>query len=146
MKTISNSLSTEYSEHAFWLLKVGFIVAPILAGIDKFYNVLTTWTNYLAPVFPNMLNVTPETFMRGVGVAEMAVGIGVAFRPKIFSYVLSAWMIGIIVNLFILGGYYDVALRDLGLAIGAFSLGQLAEAHERNVRKEPTLIRKGVAL
>lgn len=134
MKTnsmVKDSVNMEYSEHAFWVLKVGFIVAPILAGLDKFFNVLTNWTNYLAPVFPEMINVTPQAFMQGVGVVEMIVGIGVFFKPKIFSYILSAWLVGIIINLLVLGGYYDVALRDLGLAIGAFALGQLSEVHER---------------
>lgn len=138
----SDSVGIEYSEHAFWVLRVGFIVAPILAGLDKFFNVLTNWTSYLAPVFPDMVGVAPETFMRGIGVIEVIVGVGVFFKPKFFSYLLSAWLVGIIINLMILGKFYDVALRDLGLATGAFALGQLAEAHEKSFSVEDTRIRK----
>lgn len=118
------------SERAYWVLKVGFVVAPVVAGLDKFFHILTDWTSYLAPVFPNMLNVSAETFMQGVGVIEVIAGLGVLFKPKIFAYVVSAWLVGIIVNLFILGNYYDIALRDLGLSIGAFALGQLSNLHE----------------
>lgn len=129
----------DFSERSYWLLKVGFVVAPLIAGLDKFFNYLTVWTKYLAPVFPNMLNVTPETFMSGVGIIEIIAGIGVLFRPKIFAYVVCAWLVGIMINLFLIGGYYDIALRDLGLAIGAFALGQLSNVHEdithRNVSR-----------
>jgi uncharacterized membrane protein YphA (DoxX/SURF4 family) len=124
---------SSYSEHAYMLLKIAFVFAPILAGADKFFNILTQWTDYLAPVFPQMLNVSPETFMYGVGIVEIVAGIGVLLKPKIFAYVVSAWMVGIIINLFVLGSYYDVALRDLGLSIGAFALGQLAVPHEHRV-------------
>jgi|SRR5690606_1201078 len=134
MKTnsaVKKSTDMEYSEHAYWVLKGGFILAALVAGLDKFFNVLTNWSAYLAPVFPDMINVTPENFMLGVGAVELIVGIGVFFKPKFFAYVLSAWFVGIVLNLMILGGFYDIALRDLGLAIGAFALGQLADAHER---------------
>jgi hypothetical protein len=120
----------EYGDHAYWLLKIGFIAAPVIAGIDKFFDYLTDWPKYLAPVFPDMLNVSSQTFMQGVGVIEIIAGIGVLLKPKIFAYVVCAWLAGIIVNLFLIGGYYDIALRDLGLALGAFALGQLSVAHE----------------
>ncbi|MCM2349416.1 MAG: hypothetical protein NDI69_05295 [Bacteriovoracaceae bacterium] len=120
----------DLSERAYWVLKVGFVVAPVLAGLDKFFNYLTNWTNYLAPVFPNMLNISAKTFMQGVGFIEVIAGIGVLIKPKIFAYVVSAWLLGIIVNLFVLGNYYDLALRDLGLSIGSFALGQLSQIHE----------------
>ena len=115
---------------AYTALKIGFIVAPIVAGLDKFFNALTDWTQYLAPVFPELLNISPSTFMMIVGVVEIVAGIGVAIKPKIFAHVVSAWLLGIIVNILILGSYYDVALRDLGLSIGAFALGQLAFRYE----------------
>lgn len=117
---------------AYNALKIGFVVAPILAGLDKFFNILTDWTQYIAPVFYELLNVSPQTFMMGVGIVEMAVGIGVLLKPKVFAFVLCAWLVGIICNLFLLGNYYDIALRDLGLAIGAFSLGELAITHEHS--------------
>lgn len=103
-----------------------FILAPIIAGLDKFFYMLTTWSMYLAPVFPQLLGVTPETFMMGVGLIEIIAGIGVALKPKIFSFVVSAWLVGIIINLFILGAFYDIALRDLGLAVSVFALGMLS--------------------
>lgn len=121
---------SDYSDHAYTVLKIGFALAPIIAGVDKFFNFLTDWTNYLAPVFPEMLNVTPQTFMMGVGVIEIVAGLGVLFKPKIFAYVVSAWLVGIIINLLMLGQYYDIALRDLGLSLGAFALGQLSVLHE----------------
>lgn len=126
---------SNYSEHAYMLLKMAFVIAPILAGADKFFNILTQWTDYLAPFFPEMLNVSDQTFMYGVGIVEIVAGIGVLFKPKFFAYIVSAWMVGIIINLFILGSYYDVALRDLGLSIGAFALGQLSVPHEHRVNE-----------
>lgn len=126
---------SNYSEHAYMLLKLAFVIAPILAGVDKFFNNLTVWTDYLAPTFPAMLNVSPQTFMYGVGIIEIVAGIGVLFKPKIFAYIVSAWLVGIIINLFMLGDFYDVALRDLGLSIGAFALGQLSVPHEHRVNE-----------
>ncbi len=115
-----------YSVHAYQALKIGFVVAPLAAGIDKFFNYLTDWPKYLAPFVPDLLGVAPQTFMRGVGVIEIVAGIGVILKPRIFAYVVSAWLVGIVINLLIQGQYLDVALRDVGLAIGAFALGQLA--------------------
>lgn len=134
------------SENAYWILKLGFVVAPILAGLDKFFHYLTDWNKYLAPFAPDMLGVTPQTFMSVVGVIEIVAGIGVLLKPKIFAYVVSAWLVGIIINLLILGNYYDIALRDLGLAFGAYALGQLSVVHEDiNVnRKVTTTVRKEV--
>lgn len=121
---------TDYSERAYNVLKTGIVLAPIVAGADKFFNYLTDWSQYLSPVFPEMLNVSANQFMYGVGIVEMIAGIGVLFKPKIFAYVVSAWMLGIIFNLLMLGDFYDIALRDFGLALGAFALGQLAVPHE----------------
>lgn len=126
------------SEHSYWALKSGFVLAPVLAGLDKFFDYLTFWPKYLAPIFYEILNVTPQTFMYGVGVIEVIAGLGVLFKPKIFSYVVSAWLVGIIFNLLMLGEYYDIALRDLGLAIGAFALGQLSSIHEHQVANGTT--------
>ncbi len=119
-----------HSHTAYNVLKAGFIIAPLVAGIDKFFNYLTDWTKYLAPPFYELINLSPETFMRGVGVIEVVAAIGVLLKPRIFAYVVSAWLAGIVVNLLILGQYWDIALRDVGLAIGAFALGQLASQFE----------------
>jgi hypothetical protein len=116
------------SRQAFILLRIGFVVAPIIAGADKFFNILTDWTQYLAPVFPNLLGMTPEGFMMVIGVVEIAAGVIVAVRPDIGGAIVSAWLIGIIINLLILGAFLDVALRDLGLSIGAAALALLARA------------------
>jgi len=119
-----------HSHTAYNVLKAGFIIAPLVAGIDKFFHYLTDWTKYLAPPFYELMNLSPETFMRGVGVIEVIAAIGVLLKPRIFAYVVSAWLIGIGVNLLVLGQYWDIALRDVGLAIGAFALGQLAHQFE----------------
>ena len=119
------------SQQAFRILHFGFTVAPIIAGLDKFASILTDWTQYLAPVFPQMLGVSPETFMLGVGVIEVIAGLLVAVKPRIGGYVVAAWLFGIIVNLLIRGEYFDIALRDLGLMLGALALARLAGDAER---------------
>jgi hypothetical protein len=116
---------------AFRLLQVGFVVAPILFGVDKFLNLLTDWTQYLAPVFPRLLGVDAQTFMYGVGAVEIAAGVLVALAPRYAAYVVAGWLLGIIVNLLLLGQFLDVALRDLGLALAALALARLAEARAR---------------
>ena len=113
---------------AYQILHVAFTVAPIIAGIDKFLHVLVNWDQYLAPVVNRMLGGHGHTFMLVVGVIEIVAGLGVAFMPKIFGYVVCAWLLGIIVNLLLVPGYYDIALRDLGLALGALALARLAPA------------------
>ena len=113
---------------AYRILHLGFVVAPIVAGLDKFFNILADWTIYLAPIFPNMLGIDARTFMYGVGAVEIAAGIAVAVIPRFAAYVVAAWLLGIIANLFMLGQHFDIALRDFGLALGALSLGRLAQA------------------
>ena len=119
------------SHQAFQILRLGFTVAPIIAGLDKFLQLLTNWDKYLAPAVPATLGIAPHTFMMVVGVIEIAAGLLVAVKPRFGGYLVSAWLVGIIVNLLLVGGYLDVALRDLGLAMGAFALARLAEADER---------------
>ena len=115
---------------AYRILHFGFVVAPIVAGLDKFFNILTDWTQYLAPVIGSV--ISPATFMAIVGVEEIVAGIGVALKPRIFAYVVAAWLVGIIINLLLVPGYFDVALRDLGLALGALALGRLSETYGRS--------------
>lgn len=115
---------------AFHTLQLGFVAAPVLAGIDKFINLLTDWSQYLWPGFIEPFGLSAGTFMGFVGVVEVLAGILVALRPRIGGYVVAAWLLGIILNLVLLGDFWDVALRDLGLAIGAFSLARLAVAVE----------------
>jgi hypothetical protein len=111
---------------AYRILHLGFTVAPILAGLDKFTNLLANWEQYLAPSIAAMLPVSAGTFMAVVGVIEVVAGIGVFLRPRIFAYVVAAWLFGIILTLLVGGHYLDVALRDLGLALGALALARLS--------------------
>jgi hypothetical protein len=113
---------------AYEILHWGFTIAPILAGADKFFHLLCDWDKYLAPQVVSMLPFSGHTFMQMVGVIEIVAGIGVMLLPRIFAYVVSAWLVGIILNLLIAGAYLDVALRDLGLALGALALGRLASS------------------
>jgi len=116
---------------AYRLLQVGFTVAPIVFGVDKFLHLLTDWTQYLAPVFPRLLGLSAQSFMYGVGAIEITAGVLVALKPRYAAYVVAGWLLGIIVNLLLLGQFLDVALRDLGLLLGALALARLAEAHAR---------------
>ena len=119
------------SRQAFQILRFGFTVAPIIAGLDKFLHLLTDWDKYLAPVVSNTLGVRPHTFMMVVGAVEIVAGIVVAIHPRFGGYLVAAWLAGIIIDLLLVGGYLDVALRDLGLLLGALALARLAEAQAR---------------
>lgn len=129
---ITASLARDPSLQAFWALRVGFTVAPILAGLDKFFHWLVDWDKYVAAGIADLVGGNAHSFMLVVGVIEVVAGIGVALRPRIFAYVVSAWLLGIIANLLMIPGYYDIALRDLGLAIGALALGRLSETYGRH--------------
>jgi hypothetical protein len=117
----------DYAHQAYTILKFGFTVAPIVAGLDKFFNLLVDWTQYLTPLVPRWTGIDPAGFMMVVGVIEIIAGIVVAVKPKFGAWVVAAWLWGIIINLLLVPGYYDVALRDLGLSFGALALARLAE-------------------
>ena len=121
---------TDYAHQAYTILKFGFTVAPIVAGLDKFFNLLVDWTQYLTPLVPRWTGIDPAAFMMVVGIIEIIAGIVVAVKPKIGAWVVAAWLCGIIINLLLVPGYYDVALRDLGLLFGALALARLAEREE----------------
>lgn len=114
------------TEQAYRILHLGFTVAPILAGLDKFLGLLADWTVYVPQSVANILPFSTSTFMMIVGVIEMFAGVLVATKPKIGAYVVAAWLGVIIINLLILGAYLDVALRDLGLLLGALALAKLS--------------------
>lgn len=116
---------------AYQLLHWGFVAAPVIAGLDKFSHLLTNWDQYLAPVFARALGGSAHGFMLVVGVVEIVAGLLVAVRPRIGAYVVAAWLAGIIVNLLLSGSYYDIALRDFGLCLGALALGRLAQVNDR---------------
>jgi hypothetical protein len=114
------------AQQAFRILQLAYVVAPIIAGADKFFHYLVNWDMYLAPMINDLLGGNGPTFMLVVGVIEIAAGIGVAIKPKFFAYVVAAWLTGIVINLLLAQNFYDIALRDVGLALGALALGRLS--------------------
>lgn len=113
---------------AFWLLRIGFIVAPIAFGLDKYFHVLVNWDKYLAPEFTDLFNAKAHTLMYLVGAIEIVAGLVVALRPRFGGYLVAAWLAGIITNLLLMADYFDVALRDFGLLLAALTLARLATA------------------
>jgi hypothetical protein len=128
---VSSAELTSPAYQAFVILRVGFTVAPIIAGIDKFLGLLVNWDQYLPAVINNLLGGNGHQFMYVVGIIELIAGIGVALKPRIFGYVVAAWLFVIIANLLMIPGYFDVALRDLGLALGALALARLAAVYDK---------------
>ena len=114
---------------AFRILQVAFVLAPIIAGLDKFFGWLVNWDQYLAPSVAGMLPVAPHTFMLAVGVVEIVAGLIVAAKPYFGGYLVTLWLWGIIVNLLMARGFYDVALRDFGLSLGATALARLSRRY-----------------
>ena len=126
-------------DQAYWLLRAGFTAAPMLAGFDKFTEKMVRWEDYLSPTFAKLAPVSPRTFMKLVGVVELAAGTMVALKPKVGSYVVAAWLGGIMTNLLLHPRrYLDIALRDLGLALGALALGRLEADRAQASRMLPT--------
>ena len=115
---------------AYLILYAAFIAAPLLAGADKFLHLLVNWDQYLAPSVARFLPIAAHPFMLVVGVIEMVAAALVAIKPRIGAYVVAVWLWGIIVNLLLIPGYYDIALRDFGLSLGALALGRLAQEFE----------------
>ena len=114
------------AHQAYQILRLGFTVAPIVAGLDKFFHLLVNWDQYLPPFVNSLTRGHGHQLMLAAGVIEIVAGLGVALKPKIFAYVVSAWLLLIVFNLLIIPGYYDVALRDFGLALGALALARLS--------------------
>lgn len=116
---------------AWWTLRVGLGVGPFLAGLDKFFNRLTTWDMYLNPAIPQMLHVSPATFMHAVGVVEMVAGVLIFTRwTRYAAYIVAAWLLAIVGTLVSQGLFLDIAVRDMELALGAFVLAKLTEIRE----------------
>jgi hypothetical protein len=119
---------------AWWALRIGLGLGPFLAGLDKFFNILADWGMYLSPLAERWLPVSAHVFMRAVGVVEMAVGLLIlAGRTRIGGYLAMAWLLGIALNLLTTGMFFDLAFRDLEIAIGAYTLARLSEARARMV-------------
>lgn len=125
--TTTTTTATSASKSAYDILHLGFTLAPILFGLDKFLNLMTDWTTFLPGFVTDA--VDGGLVMGVVGVIEIAAGIGVWLRPRIFAPVVAAWLGLIIVTLAITGGFWDIALRDFGLLLGALALTRLAQAH-----------------
>ena len=115
---------------AFWLLRIGFTVAPILFGLDKFLNWLVDWEIYLAPEINDLVPGNAHQAMLAVGVIEIVAGLAVAVRPRFGGYLVAAWLAGIIVNLLLQADFYDIALRDFGLFLAALTLARLATVYD----------------
>jgi hypothetical protein len=115
----------KHDYHAYLVLYCGYVALPLIAGLDKFFMFLCDWTKYLAPPVANLFG--PGVAIHAVGVVEIAAGIGLAFKPHIFAPVVAVWLWAIILNLLLLGGPYDVALRDFGLSLGALALWRLGQ-------------------
>lgn len=114
------------AHQAYQILQIGFVVAPVIAGLDKFFHLLVNWDMYLAPVIARLSPVGGHGLMLLVGVVEIIAGILVALKPRIGAYVVALWLWGIILNLVLIPNYFDVALRDFGLSLGALALARLS--------------------
>ncbi len=121
---------------AWWLLRIGLGAGPFLAGLDKFFNLLANWEMYLNPLAPRLLHVRPETFMHEVGVVEMIVGIAVLTRwTRWAAYVAMLWLLAIAASLVSMGMFFDVATRDVEIAIAAYALARLTEVREQSLAR-----------
>ena len=128
------AVSADPAYQSYLLLRIGLGVAPILFGADKFANVMTHWTKYLASWVTDLLPGNAHQIMHVVGVVEIAAGIFVLIKPRYGAYVVAAWLAGIIVNLLTYSGWYDVALRDFGLMLAALTLARLASIYDAPIR------------
>jgi uncharacterized membrane protein YphA (DoxX/SURF4 family) len=127
--TVGRSAYSDPGYQAFWLLRTVFTVAPILFGLDKFTNWLVDWPVYLAPWINDIVPGNAQDAMYIVGVIEIVAGLAVAVAPRFGSLLVAAWLAGIIINLLSIPDYYDIALRDFGLLVGALALSRLAVAY-----------------
>ena len=124
---------------AWWALRIGLGVVPFLAGLDKFFNLLTNWEMYLSPLTLRLLPMSGTTFMHIVGVIEMVVGLAILTRwTRIGSYVAMLWLVLIALNLVSIGSFLDVAVRDLVMAIAAYTLARLTEARQPATASQPS--------
>ena len=132
MATIARTESISVADpvyQAYQILHIGFTVAPILFGLDKFFNSMVDWEKYVAPWAVRIIG-NAHTFMLGVGIIEIVAGLVVAFKPRWGAYIVALWLLGIIFNLLTYSGFYDIALRDFGLMLGALTLARLASIYD----------------
>lgn len=129
--TTGARVKTDPSLSAFWILRLGFVVLPLLMGLDKFANTMTYWPDYLAPWIIAVLPFSAQTAMYIIGSVELVAAASMAIKPRYASYVLALWLLGIIINLVSMGIYLDVALRDAGLLVAALALIRLAGKYDK---------------
>jgi uncharacterized membrane protein YphA (DoxX/SURF4 family) len=134
-KMLDNKLNSSW-----WALRIGIGLAAFLAGVDKFFNILTDWGMYLSPFAQRFLPVSGNTFMRVVGIIEIIVGLAILTRwTRIGAYIASAWLLLIAVNLLTSGGFFDLAVRDVEIAIAAYVLAQMTELKQPVTTADPSL-------
>ena len=131
MTSVASESASTPSYQAYQILRTGFTVAPIVAGLDKFFHLLVNWDQYLPASINNLTGGHGHQLMLAVGVIEIVAGLGVAFKPRLFAYVVSAWLLLIVANLLMIPGYFDVALRDFGLSLAALALARLSSEFDR---------------
>jgi hypothetical protein len=131
-RNVRTDLAKNPERQAYEILHWGFVAAPVIAGLDKFAGMLANWDAYLAPQIARMFGNAAHSLMLVVGVVEVVAGLLVALRPRIGAYVVAGWLGAIIVNLLMSGRYFDIALRDFGLMLGALALGRLAQVHDHS--------------
>jgi uncharacterized membrane protein YphA (DoxX/SURF4 family) len=131
-------MQTEFDpklEQAWWILRIGLGLGPFLAGLDKYFNLLANWPGYLSPLAIKVLPFRPQTFMHLVGIIEMVVGLAILTRwTRLGAYVASAWLTAIAINLASTGAFFDIAVRDVEMALAAFVLARLTEVRQAAVR------------
>lgn len=137
MKTMTNENQALRTVQAITRYTYAFV--PIVAGLDKFTNLLTDWEKYLNPAVADLLPFTPHTFMLLVGVIEIIAGILVLLRPQIGAYIVMGWLIAIALSLIASGQYFDIAVRDLSMAVGAYTLARLSEVVPSTAKEKPGL-------
>jgi hypothetical protein len=122
----TTSVASSPAYQAYQILHLAFVVAPLIAGLDKFFHILVNWDMYLAPAIAKLSPIGGHELMLAIGVVEIVAGLLVAFKPRIGAYVVCAWLLAIIINLLMIPAFYDIALRDFGLALAALALGRLS--------------------
>jgi len=128
------SLLRDPRYQAFWTLRLGFTILPIAMGIDKFFNAMVSWPQYLADWIDNIMPGTAQDFMYFVGAVEIVAGVLVLLKPRYAAYIVAAWLLGIVVNLWSYGEWWDISVRDVGLMLGALTLGRLASVYDPPLR------------
>ncbi len=138
METASSSdYIRDSARQAYWVLRVAFTIIPIVSGIDQFTDKLADWDMYLAPLATRILPLPAHTLMMIAGVVEIVAGLFVAFKPRIGGWIVAVWLWMIIINLLVAAGFYDTALRDFGLSLGAVALARLGAGFERARHVQP---------